>query len=425
MAVNHPPSRPGERADAGRPAAAPDQVAGPAGEPAASGGPLAGVHVLDLARVLAGPYAAMLLADLGAEVIKVERPGAGDDTRQWGPPFMPAGDGVESTYFLSVNRGKRSVAIDLKDPAERVFVEALVRWADVLIENFRPGVMDRLGLGDDHLTQLNPHLVRLAISGFGENGPDSDRVGYDQILQAEGGLMSLTGTAASPAVKVGVPIADVSAGLFGVIGVLGALVERARGGLGQRVSTSLLAAQVGIHTFQGTRYLIAGQVPGPSGNHHPTVAPYGVFDAADGPMVIAVGNEHIWRRFAPLVGLEPADRRFATNALRLGHLDELHRILNAVLALRMVADWLHTLREAGVPAGELKTLDKVYDSEQAHAENLVWEVDHPLLGAIRVPGNPVRYSRSTLSPGLPPPTLGQHTAEVREALLGQARADGR
>ena len=294
--------------------------------------PLAGVRVLDLARVLAGPYAAMLLGDLGAEVIKVERPGVGDDTRHWGPPFVQAtGDGAdgdapgaESTYYLSVNRGKRSAAIDLKDPGEREFVEALVRWADVLVENFRPGVMDRLGLSDHRLAKLNPRLIRLSISGFGERGPDRDRVGYDQILQAEGGVMSLTGTAASGAVKVGVPIADISAALFGVIGVLGALVERERSGLGQRVSTSLLAGQVGIHTFQATRYLIAGQVPGLSGNHHPTVAPYGVFDAADGPLVIAVGNDDIWRRFAPLAGLDPADTRFATNALRLGRLGELH-----------------------------------------------------------------------------------------------------
>lgn len=389
------------------------------------GGPLAGLHVLDLARVLAGPFAAMLLSDLGAEVIKVERPGAGDDTRQWGPPFVPSGDGAESTYFLSANRGKRSVAIDLKEPGEREFVEALVRWADVLIENFRPGVMDRLGLGDDRLAELNPRLVRLAISGFGEAGPDSDRVGYDQILQAEGGLMSLTGTAASPAVKVGVPIADISAGLFGVIGVLGALVERARSGLGQRVSTSLLAAQIGIHTFQATRYLIAGEVPGPSGNHHPTVAPYGMFEAADGPLVIAVGNEGIWRRFAPLVGLEATDARFGTNAVRLANITELHQILSASLASRTVAGWLKVLRQAGVPAGELKTLDRVYDSEQARAENLIWEADHPQLGTIRLPGNPVRYSRSVLSPGLPPPTLGEHTSEVRAALLRRAQADDR
>jgi crotonobetainyl-CoA:carnitine CoA-transferase CaiB-like acyl-CoA transferase len=388
-------------------------------------GPLVGVHVLDLARVLAGPYAAMLLGDLGAEVIKVERPGSGDDTRNWGPPFMPAGGGTESTYFLSVNRGKRSVAIDLKDPDERAFVEALVRWADVLIENFRPGVMDRLQLGDDRLAELNPRLVRLSISGFGESGPDSDRVGYDQILQAEGGLMSLTGTAASGGVKVGVPIADVSAGLFGVIGVLGALVERERSGSGQRVSTSLLAAQAGLHTFQAARYLIAGQLPGLSGNHHPTVAPYGVFRAADAPLVIAVGNEDIWRRFAPLIGLDPADSRFATNALRLESLAELHQILAVRLGSRPVADWLDRLRTAGVPAGELNTLDRVYESEQARAENLVWEVDHPLLGKIRLPGNPVHYSRTPLSAGSPPPSLGEHTREIREALLGYAQADGR
>ena len=387
-------------------------------------GPLAGVHVLDLARVLAGPYAAMLLGDLGAEVIKVERPGAGDDTRHWGPPFVAAGDGAESTYFLSVNRGKRSAAVDLKDPGERGFVEALVRWADVLVENFRPGVMDRLGLADDRLAELNPRLIRLAISGFGESGPDRDRVGYDQILQAEGGVMSLTGTVTSRAVKVGIPIADVSAGLFGVIGVLGALAERERSGLGQRVSTSLLAGQVGIHTFQATRYLIAGQVPGVSGTQHPTVAPYGVFDAADGPLVIAVGNEDIWRRFAPLAGLDSADSRFATNALRLSNLAELLQIMNAALVSRTVADWLDRLRQAGVPAGELKTLDRVYESEQAHAEGLVWEVDHPGLGRIRLPGNPVHYSRTTVAAGLPPPTLGEHTEELRAALLGPPQADG-
>jgi crotonobetainyl-CoA:carnitine CoA-transferase CaiB-like acyl-CoA transferase len=387
-------------------------------------GPLAGVHVLDLARVLAGPYAAMLLGDLGAEVIKVERPGTGDDTRHWGPPFVQAGDGAESTYFLSANRGKRSVTINLKDPREREFVEALVRWADVLIENFRPGVMDRLGLADDRLAELNPRLIRLSISGFGERGPDRDRVGYDQILQAEGGVMSLTGTAAGQPVKVGVPIADISAALFGVIGVLGALVERGRSGLGQRVSTSLLAGQIGIHTFQATRYLIAGQVPGVSGNHHPTVAPYGVFDAADGLLVVAVGNDDIWRRFAPLAGLDPADSRFATNALRLGRLGDLQQIMNAALGHRTVADWLDRLRRAGVPAGELKTLDRVYDSEQARAEDLVWEVDHPRLGVIRLPGHPVHYSRSAVAPGLPPPVLGEHTDELRAELLRPVQANG-
>jgi formyl-CoA transferase len=207
--------------------------------------------------------------------------------------------------------------------------------------------------------------------------------------------------------------------------VLGALVERERSGLGQRVSTSLLAAQIGIHTFQATRYLIAGEVPGLSGNHHPTVAPYGVFEAADGPLVIAVGNEDIWRRFAPLAGLDPADIRYATNALRLGNLAGLHQIMNARLATGTVADWLDRLRRAGVPAGELKTLDRVYESEQARAGDLIWEVDHRRLGGIRLPGNPVHYSRSPLSPGLPPPSLGEHTDELREALLGDVQADDR
>jgi formyl-CoA transferase len=383
-------------------------------------GPLAGVHVLDMARVLAGPYAAMLLADLGAEVIKVERPGSGDDTRQWGPPFAQAGDQTESTYFLAANRGKRSVIVDLKSPDERDFTEALVRWADVLVENFRPGVMERLGLGDARLADLNPHLIRLAISGFGEAGPDSDRVGYDHILQAEGGVMSLTGIAAGQAVKVGVPIADISAALFGVIGVLAALVARERSGRGQRVATSLLAAQIGIHTFQGTRYLIAGEVPGLSGNHHPTVAPYGVFEASDGPLVIAVGNDDIWRRFTVLAGLDPDDDRFATNADRMTHLADLHKIINATLARRTVADWLRDLHRAGVPAGELKTLDRVYGSAQVRAENLIWEVDHPRLGRIRLPGNPVHFSEQPLGPGLPPPSLGEHTDEVRADLMGHA-----
>lgn len=389
------------------------------------GGPLSGLRVLDLARVLAGPYAGMLLGDLGAEVIKVERPGSGDDTRKWGPPFAGPPGQAESTYFLSANRGKRSVAIDLKDPAEREFIDALVRWADVLIQNFRPGVMERLGLGDDRLAELNPRLVRLEISGFGATGPDADRVGYDQILQAEGGLMSLTGVDGSPEVKVGVPIADITAGLFGVIGVLAALLERERSGLGQRVSTSLLAAQVGIHTFQATRFLIAGEVPGPSGNHHPTVAPYGTFRAADGPLVIAVGNDGIWARFAPLIDLDPMDSRFRTNALRLENLPELHEVMAQRLSRQTVGQWLTMLREAGVPAGELKKLDRVYDSAQARAAGLAWEVDHPLLGRIRLPGNPLHYSRTPLTPGLPPPLLGEHTTEMHDALLVRREADDR
>ncbi|MDE3138482.1 MAG: CoA transferase [Acidobacteriota bacterium] len=386
--------------------------------PPTSRGPLSGLHVLDLSRVLAGPYAAMILGDLGADVIKIEQPGSGDDTRKWGPPFIDTAEGRESTYFLSANRNKRSVAIDLKDPAERPFIEELLTWADVVIENFRPGVMDRLGLGDAELETINPSLVRLSISGFGDDGPDSRRVGYDHILQAEGGLMSVTGTPEGPMLKVGVPIADITAALYGTIGILAGLVERATSGRGQRVSTSLLAGQIGLHTFQGTRYLVAGEVPPPSGNQHPTVCPYGVFDAMDAPIVIAVGNDAIWSRFAPLVNVEEDDERFVTNAHRIAHRDQLHELMAPVLKSRSVAHWLATFEEAGVPAGQVKTIDQVYATDQVRQQNLVWRAEHSTLGTVELPGSPLRFGRSEVSLRLAPPTLGEHSSQVRRELLG-------
>jgi crotonobetainyl-CoA:carnitine CoA-transferase CaiB-like acyl-CoA transferase len=379
-------------------------------------GPLHGIHVVDLSRVLAGPYATMILGDLGADVIKIEQPGTGDDTRMWGPPFAETSEGRESTYFLSTNRNKRSVVVDLKDPGERPFLERLIQWADVVVENFRPGVMDRFGLGDAALARLNPALIRLSISGFGDDGPESGRVGYDHILQAEGGLMSLTGEPEGPMVKVGVPIADIAAGLYGVIGVLAGLVERSSSRRGQRVSTSLLAAQIGLHTFQGTRYLVAGEVPPPSGNQHPTVFPYGAFDAGDGPIVIAIGNDAIWSRFAPLVGIDPDTEIFATNAQRLAHAAELTELMRPALAAATVSEWMQRLRDAGVPAGEVKRLDAVYADEQVRQQNLVWTAQHSTLGSIELPGSPLRYSRSDVSLRRPPPTLGEHTAEVRDAM---------
>jgi crotonobetainyl-CoA:carnitine CoA-transferase CaiB-like acyl-CoA transferase len=382
-------------------------------------GALAGIRVIDLSHQAAGPWCTSLLGDLGADVIKIEKPGRGDSIRYADrtgrlPPE------IGGLNFQGLNRNKRGITVDIGQDAGVALVRRLVRDADVLVENFRPGVMARLGLGDERLAELNPGLVRLSISGFGEAGANRDRVGYDQIVQAEGGLMSMTGMPGGPVVKVGVPIADVSAGLFGVIGVLGALVERGRTGRGQRVSTSLLAAQAGIHTFQATRYLVGGEVPGPSGNHHPTVAPYGLFEAADGPLVIAVGNEDIWWRFAPLVEVDPADPRFAANALRLRHLAELHQILATALAARPVAAWLTLLAGAGVPAGQVKALDEVYDGGQ-----LAWTVDHPALGRIRLPASPLQFSRSTLGPGRPPPLLGEHTDEVRQAVTGDRQGDAR
>jgi len=387
-------------------------------------GPLADVHVLDLSRVLAGPYCTMILGDLGADVIKIEQPGRGDDTRAWGPPFMPTPEGRESVYFLSTNRNKRSVVMDLKDPEERPFLERLVQWADVIVENFRPGVMERLALSDEQLQALNPGLLRLSISGFGEDGPESGRVGYDHILQAEGGLMSLTGLREGPVVKVGVPIADITAGLYGVIGVLAGLIERTTSGRGQRVSTSLLAGQVAIHVFQGARYLVAGEVPEPSGNQHPTVSPYGVFEALDGPLVIAVGNDVIWGRFAPLVDLDPRDERFATNAGRLAYAEELSALMTAALARRTVENWLIDFAIAGVPAGQVKRLDEVYASEQVRQQNLVWLAEHTTLGPIELPGSALRFGRSSVALRLPPPTLGEHSDEVRDEIIGDGATHG-
>ncbi len=382
--------------------------------PTPSEGPLRGINVLDFSRVLAGPYATMILGDLGAEVIKIEQPSGGDDTRHWGPPFVASPSGPESTYFLSTNRNKRSVTIDLKDPDEREFIERLVRWADVIVENFRPGVMERLGLGDELLEAMNPRLIRLSISGFGDDGPDSHRVGYDLILQAEGGLMSVTGPPEGPMLKVGVPIADLTAGLYGVIGILGGLVERASSARGQRVSTSLLAGQIGLHAFQGTRYLVSGEVPPLSGNQHPTVCPYGVFETSDGPIVIAVGNDAIWRRFAPLLGLDPADERFLTNADRIKRVDELNGEMASALATKTVREWLQHFDESGVPAGEVKTFDEVYATQQVRQQNLVWTASHSSLGTIELSGSPLRFSRSEVVLRRPPPTLGEHTVEIRD-----------
>jgi crotonobetainyl-CoA:carnitine CoA-transferase CaiB-like acyl-CoA transferase len=376
-------------------------------------GPLAGMRVLDLTRALAGPYATMMLADAGADVVKVERPGSGDDTRGWGPPFAepPGGGPRESAYFLSINRGKRSVVLDLKDAADLDRLRGLIARADVLVENFRPGVMESLGLGEEALTGLNARLVVLSITGFGEGGPDGHRPGFDQIVQGEGGLMSITGPVGGPASKVGVPIADILAGMFGAFGVAAALVERDRSGRGQWVRTSLLAGMVAVHTFQGTRWLVAGEVPGLGGNRHPTIAPYGAFDCADGAINIAVGSEGLWRRFAPLVGLDPDDGRFGTNGDRVARVEELEAAMAPALTSAGVDEWVARLDAAGVPAGRVRSIDEVYASGQVAHLGLIDTVDHPTLGQVRLPGPPLRYSRSGRGPVLPPPVLGQHDTD--------------
>jgi crotonobetainyl-CoA:carnitine CoA-transferase CaiB-like acyl-CoA transferase len=376
-------------------------------------GPLAGIQVLDLSRALSGPYATLMLADAGATVTKVERPGSGDDTRGWGPPFVGDGDG-ESAYFLSVNRTKRSITLDLKDEGDVATLRRLVADADVLVENFRPGVMDRLGLGVDALEELNPRLVVLSITGFGEGGPDGARAGFDQIIQGEAGLMGITGPVGGPPTKMGVPITDILSGMFGAYGVAAALREREVSGKGQRVTTSLLAAAVGVHAFQGTRWTLAGEVPAPGGNRHPTIAPYGAFTCSDGWVNVAVGSEGLWRRFAPVVGLDVDDPRYATNRDRVASWDELEAEINAKLVDEPVDAWMARFDEAGVPAGRIRTMDQVYAWDQLDHLDLVDHVDHPGLGGLDLPGAPVRWSRSGRRPPEPPPTLGQHDAELRE-----------
>lgn len=375
-------------------------------------GPLHGIRVIDLSRALSGPYATQMLADAGAEVIKVERPGKGDDTRGWGPPFVGPDDAPESAYFLSVNRSKRSVVLDLKDDDDLDALRGLLAEADVLVENFRPGVMDRLGLSADALEGLNPRLVVLSITGFGEGGPDGHRSGFDQIIQGEGGLMGVTGPPGGPPTKMGVPITDMLAGMFGAYGVVAALHERERSGHGQRVTTSLLAAAVGVHAFQGTRWTLGGEVPEPGGNHHPTIAPYGAFACSDGHVNIAVGSEGLWQRFAPSVGLDAGDPRYATNADRVAHREDLIADIEAVLADDTVAHWMGVLDEAGVPAGRIRTMDQVYGWDQVEHLGLVDRVTHPTAGDLELPGAPVGWSRSGRRAPEPPPRLGEHDDEV-------------
>jgi crotonobetainyl-CoA:carnitine CoA-transferase CaiB-like acyl-CoA transferase len=385
-------------------------------------GPLSDVLVVDLTRALAGPHATMMLGDLGARVIKVEAPGHGDDTRGWGPPFVGEEQARQSTYFLSANRNKESIALDLKAEEDRDLLLRLVDRADVLVENFRTGVLERLGLGIEQLQERNPGLVVLSITGFGHDGPEGGRAGYDQIAQGEAGLMSLTGSGPEDPQRVGVPIADLLSGMYGAYGVLAALHERSRTGVGTVVRTSLLAAVVGVHAFQGTRWTVAGEVGRAQGNHHPSIAPYGLFHCRDGSVQIAVGSEGLWRRFCAGFALEPDAEGLATNAERVAH-----RALVIEVVERAFADWdaeplLARLAEVGVPAGKVRTLDEVYGWDQTASQGLLVEVDHPTLGGLTLPGPPLRFfaadgSEVTRGDHTPPPLLDQHADDIRAWLL--------
>jgi CoA:oxalate CoA-transferase len=385
--------------------------------PAAEGAalPLASLKVLDLSRVLAGPYCSMILADLGAAVIKVELPGTGDDSRAYGP-FING----ESAYFMSLNRNKKSLCLDLKRPEGRQVIEQLAEWADVLIENFRPGTMERLSLGYEQLARRNPGLIYAACSGFGHTGPYRDRPSYDIVAQAMGGLMSVTGQPDGPPTRCGVSVGDLVAGLFTAIGILTAVVERASSGRGQKVDVSMLDCQVSLLENAIARCFAAGPPPGPLGNHHPAITPFSSFCAADGHLVIAAGNDAAFRRLCGALDLATVaeDARFATNESRTAHRWELTVALEAKLATAGCAHWLGVLEAAEVACAPVLTVPEVVRHPQVLAREMIVETNHPVAGAVRMPGVPVKLSRTPGAVRSPAPVLGQHTEEILTATLG-------
>ena len=371
--------------------------------------PLDGITVLDLTRVLSGPYCTMLLADMGARVIKVEQPGKGDDTRAWGPPFLEG----ESAYFLSINRNKESVTLDFKHAEGRAVLDRLIAKADVLVENFRPDTLARLGLDYATLSAQYPRLVYCSISGFGHSGPRSKQPGYDAIMQAEGGLMSITGAADSPPVRLGVAIVDIVSGMFAAYGVAMALLARQRTGRGQEVDLAMLDATVALLTYQAGNYFASGKVPARLGNRHPSIVPYETFSASDGEFVLAVGNDEQWRRFCAVAEL-PADERFTTNRQRVSGYDALRPFVADRLREMPRQFWIDGLTKAGVPCGSVRNFDELFADPQLDAREMIAMVEHATIGPMKALGIPVKLLDTPGAVRTPPPTLGQHT----DAVLG-------
>ena len=385
--------------------------------------PLEGIRVLDLTRALAGPYCTMMLADLGADVIKVERPGRGDDSRGWGPPFVgqPYGPYTgESAYFIAANRNKRSITANLKSPEGQKIVRRLAATSDALVENFRTGVLDGMGLGYENLHGLYPHLVYCSISGYGRTGPYAERPGYDFIIQAEGGMMGITGPEEGPPSRVGVPIVDITAGMFAAAGVLAALRSRDHTGDGQLVDISLLDTQVALLANVASNYLIGGAEPRRLGNAHPNIAPYEAFRARDRWFALAAANARQWATLCGAIGRPGLkdDPRFATNGARVSNRPALVELLNDVFATRDAGEWLANLREAGLPCGPINTVPDVFGHPQAQARDLALEAEHPTAGSIQMTGFPYKLSQTPAEIRRPPPLLGQHTEEVLVDLLG-------
>lgn len=378
--------------------------------------PLAGVRILDLTRVVSGPFGTMQLADLGADVVKVEEPGAGDESRGYGPPFQ----GGESAYFLSVNRNKRSIALDLKSPTGKATALSLAAKADVVVENFRPGALDRLGLGWDTLKTINPNLILCSVTGFGGEGPDSQRPGYDLIIQGESGVMSITGQPDGPPTKVGTSIADLVTGLFAAQSVLAALRRRDASGQGCRVEVSMLDALASLLTFNAGIYFATGRSPARRGNTHATVVPYETFQTADGWLNIGIANDKFWGLFCIVAGCEELsiDPRFATGPARVDHRDELLPLLIPMVKRRTRSDWIERLRAAGIPYGDIRSIGEVCEAPQLVSRGMVLEAAHPSAGIVRSIASPARFDGRPPPAPSPPPMLGEHTNEVLRDWLG-------
>lgn len=384
--------------------------------------PLEGLRIVDLTRAMAGPYCTMMLGDLGADVVKVERPGRGDESRGWGPPFVGEPYGLypgESAYFLSTNRNKRSITVNLKSAEGQEIVRRLAARSDAFVENFRTGVLDRMGLGYEDLRAINPRLVYCSISGYGRTGPYAERPGYDFVIQAEGGFMGVTGPEEGAPYRVGVPVIDITAGMFSATAILAALRARDVTGEGQHVDLSLLETQVALLANVASNYLVSGQPPRRLGNAHPNISPYEAFRARDHWFALAAANERQWAILCDIID-QPAlkdDARFADNNARVVNRAALREILNAAFMARDAAEWLAELREAGLPCGPINAIPDVFAHPQAEARELVQEAQHPTAGTVRFSGFPYKLSATPAVVRRPPPRLGEHTEEVLVDLL--------
>lgn len=388
-------------------------------------GPLSHIRVLDLSRIMAGPWCGQVLADLGADVIKIERLGSGDDTRQWGPPFLADSDGEptrEAGYFLSVNRGKKSVEIDLKSEEGLATVVALARQSDILLENFKTGTLDRLGLGFEALHEVNPRLIYCSITGFGLTGPRANDAAYDFMIQGMGGLMSVTGapdgdTGGGPQ-KVGVPIVDIMTGMYAAIGSLAALANRDQTGTDDHIDLSMLDVSVAMLANQAMNYIVSGTPPVRRGNSHPNIQPQNVYAVADGYIVLAVGNDGQFVKFAETIGRPELsdDPRFATNAARVTNLPELEAVMAKAFATKTIDEWVRLLSSAGVPSGPINTVDRVFADPQVQHREMIRDIPHPLAGHVKQVVSPLNFRNAPLDYNTPPPLLGQHTTAVLEEL---------